>query len=108
MPRPFHEILAEMPGGGAIAEDLSEQLARLVLAVLDTEKSGKLNLTITLKPNDGTVAVATELKVTTPQPTRGAGIFFADGEGNLLRRDPRQTDMFSSLREVPRSDRVPA
>lgn len=103
--KPFSQFLIEQRGG-ALHGELSEKLQELVAAVAEHDKGGTLSLTITVKPaGTGTsmYVVADEVKVKTPLGERGASLFFADGEGNLSRSDPRQPEL--PLREVPAPDK---
>lgn len=99
--KPFAAFVQEQRNGGLHGE-LSDALAELVSAVQSTQKKGSLTLTIQVVPNkDGvTVTVSDKLKAVLPEVDRGAAIFFIQGEGNLVRRDPRQTEL--PLRVVDR------
>jgi hypothetical protein len=92
--KPFAAFVQEQRGGGLHGE-LSDALSELVLAVSEHRKAGTLALTVKITPNnDGvTVTVTDKIKLTVPEGERGAAIFFADENGNLLRRDPRQTEL---------------
>jgi hypothetical protein len=81
--------------GGALHGEMSDSLAELVLAVKETQKAGTLTLQIKVTPNkDGQTMLVTD-KVTAklPEGDRGAAIFFVSEDGNLMRRDPRQTEL---------------
>lgn len=99
--KPFAAFIQEQRNGGLHGE-LSDAFAELVRSVDEHRKAGSIVLTIKVAPNnDGqTVTVTDKLKVTAPEGDRGAAIFFVDGDGNLSRRNPRQTEL--PLREVSR------
>lgn len=99
----FEKTLREMRRG-ASANELSEELAKLVAAVLDTGKAGRLTYKLTVNPcNDGegiTVQLDDDINVSLPRKARGSSIFYS-GDGNVLQRtDPRQTEL--KLSEVPK------
>jgi len=90
--RPFNGFLADQRGGALHAE-LTERLAEVTAAVIEHGKAGSLTLTIKISQQKGAeraVIVADDLKVKVPAPERGESLFFADEDGNLSRRDPRQ------------------
>jgi hypothetical protein len=93
MSRPFSDFLKDLANGLTVAQ-LTEQMAELVVAVGETGKRGTITLVLTLEPNAaGTVRIIDEIKTKIPQAARGASIFYSDDAGDLLRRDPRQTEM---------------
>jgi hypothetical protein len=99
MARAFTDVLREM-AGGATLDDLTEQMAELVTAVLATQKSGTLNLKIKVSPNGLTsVRLSPDIKKTVPEPSRGESVFFVKDGHDLVRNDPRQPDL--PLRAVP-------
>lgn len=105
--KPFGAWLQEQRNGVLHAE-LSEALAEVSAAVLQHNKPGKLGLAITVKPAGNaqfTVFVSDEVKVTVPQPDKPTSMFFADDDGNLSRRDPRQAEL--PLRDVSAPEEKP-
>lgn len=99
--KPFAQFLQEARKGGLHTE-LSDELAELVHACVETGKKGTLVLTVTVVPakdEDGTVQVTDGVKVTVPKPDARPSVFFADDHGNLSRTNPRQPEL--PLREVP-------
>ena len=97
--RPFMDFLREHRGG-ATHDELSDALQALVAAVTEEGKTGKLTLTLTMKPigkNDG-LEVSLEHKLNPPKVTPGTSIFFPTPENNLVRQDPRQQAL--ELREI--------
>lgn len=97
--RPFAAFIHEQRGGGLHGE-LTDVFAELVLAVIEHQVKGALQLQVLVAPNkDGvTVTVTDKIKVTLPEGDRGAAIFFVDEDGNLSRQNPRQQEL--PLREV--------
>lgn len=86
--------------GGSTHDEISEKIRDLVASVTDEGKSGKLTITIAIKPvgkGDG-LEVAVEAKSSPPKPTAGVSIFFASPDNSLVRQDPRQQTL--ELREV--------
>lgn len=100
--RPFLETLRELRNGATL-DDLSEQMAALVAAVRDSNKSGSLNLKISIKPatrNDATtVLIEDDVIVKMPKAERAATIMFTTDENGLSRDNPRQKKL--DLRGVP-------
>ncbi len=104
--KPFAAFLQEQRRGGLHGE-LTDRLAEVVQAVQEHGKPGSLTLKLSIKPNgDGTtMTVSDDISCKTPEPERGAAIFFADDDGNLLRHDPRQLEI--PVREVPKPEAEP-
>lgn len=97
--RPFTQFMQEQRKG-ALHEDLSEALAKVVQGVMETGKVGALTVSLKIKPTgDGMVQVFDDLKSKVPEHDKPGSIFFTDAAGNVTRRDPRQTEL--PLREVP-------
>lgn len=95
--RPFTDVLRDIRKG-AVVEAASEQLAEVVRAVLDTNKSGEMTLKLSVKLNgrsDNAVIMSAKLSAKVPQPDLPDALFFADLDGDLLRDDPTQTRMFA-------------
>jgi hypothetical protein len=94
----FADVLGSIEGG-ILFNQLNEQLQDLVVAVTDHRKAGEITLTLKILPNgDRAVSVTGAIKSKVPEAAKGMTIFYADGGGNLLRRDPRQQEL--ALREV--------
>ncbi|HEX4646237.1 MAG TPA: hypothetical protein VH598_11585 [Verrucomicrobiae bacterium] len=78
---------------GAMATELSEQLAELTKACSALTKPGKLTLTLKLTPaGDGALAVFDEIEIKPPKPDKPNSIFFTNEHGALLREDPNQEE----------------
>lgn len=103
---PFAAWLQKQRDGGLHGE-LSDALAELVAACVEYGQSGRLTLTINVKPNkDGvTVLVTDEVKVKAPEADRPPALFFTDTHGNLSRHNPYQPEL--PVREVPAPNDAP-
>lgn len=78
---------------GALLELLTGKLNEVVEAVQEHRKVGTLQLTLSIKPNgDDAVTVTSKVAAKIPEGTVGDALFFVNG-GNLVRRNPRQTDI---------------
>ena len=88
---PFAAFLQQQRNGGLHGE-LSDALAELVNAAQETQKPGTITLTVKVTPSkDGeTVVVTDKLVSKLPEGDRGAAIFYVEGDGNLVRENPRQ------------------
>ncbi len=102
-PEPFSKFLFAQRNGTTHAE-LTDGLAELVAAVMETGKGGKLLLSIEVKPasksGGNQLLVSDSVAVKAPKPARSESIFFGGENGSLLRTDPRQPQL--PLTEVPR------
>jgi len=88
----FAQVLASISYGDAAAT-ASTQLAELVKAVQEHERTGTLTITLEVKPrgkDSGQVEVTA--KVTTKAPVRelAPSMFFTTEDGGLVRDNPRQ------------------
>ena len=97
--RLFTDVLRELRFGEAL-DELSEEFNKLVTAVESTGKAGGITITLKLKPSSaGAIEVTDSVKATVPTLSKGSSLFFATPEGNLVRNNPRQTDL-PGLKEV--------
>lgn len=102
--RPFAAFLHDQRGG-VLHSELSEALAEISQAVMEHNKGGKLTLEITVKPAgtaEHTLFVGDKITSKIPEADKPTSMFFADEQGNLSRRDPRQAEL--PLREVGGSE----
>lgn len=91
--RPFTQFIQEQRRG-ALHEELSEQLAETVNAVMEHGKVGQVTIVLKIKPaGDGMVQIFDELKIKLPQGEKPPSMFFVDKRGNVQRQDPRQTEL---------------
>lgn len=98
--KPFGQFLHEQRNG-LLHDELSEGLAAVVAQCVETGKKGALTLKVEVKPTqDGvTLLVVDDVKLNLPKHDAKPSLFFFDDDGNLLRKDPRQTEL--NLRELP-------
>ena len=69
-----------------------------VSKIRTTGKSGSMTVTFTAKlSGENGVEVATKVAIKEPKPDAGASFFYLDADGNLVRQNPRQRDMFESV-----------
>lgn len=90
---------------GRTADEMTEKLAELVVAVQETGKPGKLQLTISVSPAKGVddmVVVSDSVRLNAPVLDRPATMFFASRDGELTRDHPNQQSMFSIQGETTR------
>jgi len=95
--RPFTDILRDMRKG-RVVDAAGDEMARLVRAVLDTNKAGEMTLKLKVKPQgkgDNAVIVSAEVKSKAPQADLPDALFFADLDGDLLREDPTSQRIFT-------------
>lgn len=70
------------------------ELAKVMEAMTETGGDGCITIKIPLKFNKaGQVEVTPSITSKIPQRAMGTGIYFADDEGHLSRRDPNQLDI---------------
>lgn len=101
--RLFTDVLRDMRFGETL-DELSDEFNKLVQAVEDTGRPGEIILSIKLKPSTaGAIEVTDLIKTKLPPPQKGTSLFFATPEGNLVRNDPRQSEI-PGLKQVE-SDR---
>ncbi|MBP6564341.1 MAG: hypothetical protein KA200_01885 [Burkholderiales bacterium] len=91
---------------GALSDELTKELQRLVLACADTGRKGTLTLKLSIKPGKaGQLEIGDDVSVRLPQPERSVSLLFATPEGNLQREDPRQLSL-EGVRIVPRDEEI--
>lgn len=90
--RPFADVLRDIRAG-EVSDAAATSMQQLVAAVREHGKKGTLTITVVVEPmknNESALAVSGEVTLKAPREAPRAAIFFADGDGNLLRDDPRQ------------------
>lgn len=93
--KPFAAFVQEQRRG-ALQTELSEALADLVRACVETGKKGKIQLEIAVAPTkdaDGTVYITDQVKLSAPRPDARPSMFFTDENGNVSRTNPRQPEL---------------
>lgn len=104
--RPITDTLVAVRNG-ALLDELSTALNKLVGEMTSTGKPGSLTLTLAFKPHkSGAIDIADDVKVKSPKEERGTTLMFATPEGNLQRNDPRQGEL-PGLRKVDNSNEEP-
>lgn len=104
--RPITDVLREMRKG-RIVEDATEALTELVKAVDATNKPGSLTLKLTVKPSkDGgwEKTLSAAISTSVPRPDLPDAVFFSNADGQLVRDDPDQRELFAEA-ERPRAVR---
>jgi len=89
--RPITDTLRHI-GGGVFIDTASDKLAELVAAVDTSGKSGRIDLTISVKKamRGGAMILTGKVKVTKPADEPMEAMLFATPEGNLVADDPHQ------------------
>jgi len=90
--RNITDVVGDLRKGAALA-DLNDEYQKVVKAVRETGKSGTVTLKLTIKPNGETVFVDDDISSKPPKPAKNTSMFYADEDGGLHRRDPRQGEM---------------
>jgi hypothetical protein len=104
--RPFAEVLSEV-NKGVVADDAATELAKLVAAVKETGKKGRMTITLEVSPfsgNDEIVQVSGSVAMRPPKAAAPMSVFYQDDDGNLTRNDPNALPGLShrDLPGVPR------
>lgn len=89
---------------GLLLDDLNNRLEDVTAAVLRTGAKGKITIQIDLSKTKGMntgVEVRTTFKATAPEPVRPSDLYFADDEGMLSRKDPRQPELPGTTNVAP-------
>jgi hypothetical protein len=84
---------------GVLLSELDERLNEVVQAVLDTGVKGAITIQIDVgkaKGNNAMMEITTSFKAKTPEPVRVPDLYFADDDGKLSRKDPRQPDLLDN------------
>lgn len=100
--RLFTDILRDIRKGRAV-DEATTKLAQLVAKVVETGKGGALTVTLNVRPqkNDsGQVVISTTVSSKLPEAGLPDAIFYVDGEGDLVRNDPTQREMFGEAGEA--------
>lgn len=96
-PMNFIALLQSMRRGEILAEGDSH-LTKVVEAIREHGGKGSITLSLALKMNKaGQIEITPDLKSQAPRRALSTGIFFADDDGNLTRRDPNQADWVDDI-----------
>ena len=97
----FSQLLAFF-NRGELNDELSAEMTELVKMVRLTGKQGSISLTIKIakanKRDEDTIKVTPQFKTTLPQLDQAEMIMFSTHDGDILRNDPRQSEI--NLKEV--------
>lgn len=100
-PQPFAAWMHEHRGG-AFHTELSEKLAQLLAAVVDTQKAGGLTIKIKCKATGHQVSFVDTVSADVPEHDKELSLFFFDEEtGAVSKDDPRQLKI-EGLRRLPK------
>lgn len=89
----FTDVLRDQRNG-ALVDEITEELARVVRGVVKHGKRGEITLTLKVNPaKGGAYFVYDEVKAKIPEADREATIFYATADGDLSRNDPRQQNL---------------
>lgn len=97
---------------GRLVDQLSERLAKVVMAATETGKSGAITLKLKIEPNkgeEGAFTVVPSITTSIPEADLPKALYYADEAGSLLRESPTQRGIFdndeSDLGDKPRRSR---
>lgn len=100
----FLEFLRTFRRGQLLSEGDAE-LEKVITAMHDTGGDGSLTITLPFKLNKaGQIECTPTIKAKIPQRPMGTGIYWADDEGRLSRRDPNQMDIEDEIDRRRRPD----
>ncbi len=89
----FQKTMLEIANGATVGE-LNDALQKVVAAVRQTGKRGKLTLDVTVSPAakgaTDVLMIEAQVKTRLPEPERGMTIFYATDDNRLVRNDPKQ------------------
>jgi hypothetical protein len=89
----FLELIQSFRRGELLRQG-DEQLNRVMEAISETGGDGSITIKLPLKRNKaGQIECSPKITANIPQRPIGTGIYFADDEGRLSRRDPNQMDI---------------
>ncbi len=93
--------VAQRLGGGTFLDDLHFNLTEVSEQVVVTGRPGTVTVTLKIEPVKGepAVTIASALKQSRPAADPKGAIFYAVGDGQLEKNDPRQVPM--EFRVVP-------
>lgn len=98
--RPFADFLVKQRAGSLNIE-AAAALAEVVQAVAETGKDGTLVLTLKVSRNKaGALEVTDKVVAKIPDFGRVPTLWWADDDGNLVRRDPNQPNFDDALQAV--------
>jgi hypothetical protein len=105
--RPFFDVARDLRRGEFI-DECGDELQKVIAAVEETGKAGKLVIEITVAPaskGQGAVKVADRITAKLPQLAAGETIMFVTPDNNLVANDPRQAKL--DLKSVDTKSEAP-
>lgn len=81
--------------GGVVLNEMSGHLADVVRGVMATGAKGSVTLTLTVSPaqrGKGALVLTHDVKPKVPNQKASGSFWFADDNGNLTKKDPRQEE----------------
>lgn len=96
---PFTDVVNQIRKG-AVSEELNAALKAVNDAVLATGKKGEVTLKIVIKPMKGNRSqceVVPAISFKPPKEDLPSGIFFLTNDGDLVRNDPEQKELFAPV-----------
>lgn len=87
--RQFAETLRDLTGDQY--QEMTDGLAEVVRAAMETGKTGAITVTLKIKPTGGNAVQAEcDIKTKVPAKPKPPTIFFVANEDSLVRQDPNQ------------------
>ncbi len=90
---------------GEVAVDLNRKFNEILSAVLEVGGKGELDIKFKIKPAKAKggrvleIDITHETKMKRPEMPVGVATFFVTTEGDLVRDNPAQTELFAELRK---------
>jgi len=100
--KPFTDVLREYRKG-ALADEATAELGKVVRSVMETGQAGELTVKLKIKPQKGDrgiIIMSGEIAAKAPREALPDAIFYADDDGGLHRREPRQPEMDGLFHET--------
>lgn len=98
-------FLGELRDGDCVAE-LYEKVKNITAACVQTGKKGELILKLSFSPQGMQVIIKDDFKEKVPQFTVQPTVMFADSDGNITRRSPRQMSLGDAVKVKTKADTV--
>ena len=92
MPKPIYDTL-KLLNEGAFLDECADKLAEAVKAVDETDKPGKVTITLDLKKAGGAISITAKVTNKAPEPKPDSTLLWPTAEGNLSLNNPAQRDL---------------
>lgn len=94
---------------GELLRQGDQELSKVIEAMKDTGGDGEITIKLPFKLNKaGQIECTPKMTAKVPQRPMGTGIYFADDEGRLTRRDPNQFDIEDEIERRRSADQEAA